>query len=286
MRITLGFRWASAALALCALAGPNTVLALTTEFNFDALSLTGTHITSGGIDQGATLGSSGIQAYMNSQLLAGSVAVAGAIANSGYTGDNKVNQVLNSSTGSGTIYGTLAHMADVNDAGKTAGKFYSTLNHVFLMNDNFGGLSAPSAAKSLSFTMAFTGITISSISFDWEIFPNATCQNNAVNSSCPPTLKLSTNINSNVHTYTAPTGTQPQAIGGLDTWSFAAGTNSLTFTDWPAEIGIRGFLVNYVCVPGTPPCNGNKVPEPGSLALVGIALVGAGLTLRRRKLNG
>ena len=49
------------------------------------------------------------------------------------------------------------------------------------------------------------------------------------------------------------------------------GVTDLKFVDWPARIGIDNLVVNDCCR-----ASPADLPEPGSLALVGVALAGLG----------
>ena len=286
MQVISTFRWAQLAVGFsAAVAASGTALATTLEFDFDNVVLNGTHITSGGIDQGATGSSANIQSYMNSVLSAipgASVTVTGAIANKGYTGDNKVVQ-------SSGVYKTLNNYADAADSPPyTPGTFQGPLNHTFIMNNNFGLYGG---TKYDSFTLAFTGVQIASAKFDWEIFPDGSCTA-LTNSACGgsgmpnlPTLAFYAGTTL-IHKYTyndalakfsaGSSSIAPQGIGGLDTWILPAGTTSLKFVDWPAEVAVRGFEITTCCT----------VPEPGSMSLIGAAFAGVGLVaLRRRRFN-
>src|SRR5487761_910616 len=219
-----------------------------------------------------------IQGFMNGQLGAGqSVNLSGAIASSSYTGDNHV-------TGTGTTSYTLA-----NYPGHADGTF---------IQNNTG-------TSSNEIKMVFSGLTVSSISFDFEIFPDGTCSSlsNCGGSGHPnlPDLTILAN-GTQVAQYTAllpgsggsevvagqawgaspyadspamPSGeTAPQLLGFGASLTLPAGTTTLEFVDWPSTIAIDNLTID------TP---SSSVPEPASLTLLGTALLGLGLFRGRRK---
>jgi hypothetical protein len=224
----------------------------------------------GSLANGAT--NTSIQNLMNSLLPAGTfVTVTGAVASNTYNGDGHVT-----GPGTGTTSFTLAQLDPAN-------------NGTFIKNDT--------GNSSNEIKMVFSGLTIPSISFDFEIFPDGTCPSlsNCGGSSHPnlPDLTVISNGSNQVAHYLgvvpgqagsydtayihSPASGQsnnelaPQLLGRSGILNLPAGTTQLEFKDWPATIAINHLVID-------PP----SVPEPGTLSLLLAGLFGLGLVRRRR----
>jgi hypothetical protein len=226
----------------------------------------------GSLSDGAS--DSQIQTFMRNMLLpmGASVTVTGAAASSSYNGDGHVTGP-NPGTNSLTL-------AQLDPAG----------NGTFIQNDT--------GHSSNEIKMVFSGLTISSISFDFEIFPDGTCPSlsNCGGSGHPnlPDLTLVSNGSNQVIEYDGVVPGQlgsyntayihspasgssanelaPQLIGSSGVLNLPAGTTELEFEDWPATIAINDLVIN-------PP---DSVPEPPTTALLASGLIGLIAALRRR----
>ena len=245
-------------------------------FDFNTITLTGSQ----GNGLGATAGSTAIGNYM-SATLGTPVTVAGALATKTYNGENHVNgKTL------GTSDNNVAHGAP---------------NDTFIINDNFGIYGGAAS----SFTITFGGgFFLTSVAFDWEIFPDASCPASTNVNDCGgsdhsltnpnwPDIELMVNgvatpIWSALATIPGTSPKDPQAIGTisapLDLTGYGHAITSLTFVDWPAEIGIDKLSITGACLPTTAGngCVLHQNPEPGSLPLIGIALAALAFAGRRR----
>ena len=253
-------------------------------FDFNGVALSGSH----GNGLGATGGSTAIRNYMNG-VLAGngfgtsSVTVSGALATATYNGENHVKGPT-----LGTSDGGTAHPGS---------------NDTFIINDNF---NVYGNGASSSFTLNFSNFSIYSLSFDWEIFPDATCAQGSWCAGHPgqsanwPDIELYADgvlVWSALAT-TPVGGGDPQATGLSGVLSFLAGVHTLTIVDWPAEVGIDNLRISGCANPprdtprgGTaesvaPLCTPLETPEPPSLALVTLALWVAAAGIGRARVNG
>lgn len=262
-------------------------------FNFNSSSLYNSSTTTAGPP--TTDNSAAISAYMDTLLPAGSgVTVAGAASsgsptNPGYAGEGYV-VCTSGGSGSGCTPDTLATK-------------YQT---PFLVTDGSVQVGGNNAI-----TMAFTGnIEVSSLTFDFEIFPNASCPNgNTCNPQPDFNFKMTTGSSTvenctvfgvlpgSALTTTAPacaTGAISSFSGGpsastntsspngtpqlasqyLGTMTFNFTTPvtnpTLSFIDWPATIGVTNIQLTTV-----------PVPEPSSLFMLVSGLIGLGIILRR-----
>jgi len=256
------------------------------EFTFDDASIgghTGSTPTSNTIVQG----------YMNSVLLGSGVSVsvtgAGGLSDSYYTADNHVIGPYNTTTHVVTPY-TLG-----NTTGSPSGPVPDTSLSPQLLTD---GYIVNNGATTI--TMVFTR-PIYSISFDFEIFPDGGCLNSSCGTSNWPDFEFyaGTTTSNGVLAFTqfgcvpgassAPSGSTfsscgevglsthstlsameatPQYLGSFDT-NFSNGVSVLNFVDWPQRIGIDDLAVT-------------TIPEPGTLALLGVGLAGLGFRRRAR----
>jgi PEP-CTERM motif len=219
-----------------------------------------------------------IQSLMNSSLPAGdSVTVTGAVASNSYNADGHVVGPLVNG------FYTSYTLADLDPSG----------HGTFIQNNSEG------SPASNEITMTFTGLTISGVSFDFEIFPDDTCPSlsNCGGQGNPnlPDLTLVANGSHQViqyggvvpgqpgsyntsYTHSPASGQfsnelAPQLLGSSGTLSLPAGTTELEFQDWPATIAINNLVIS-------PP--GNSVPEPGTMTLLASGLICLGLVRRRR----
>lgn len=207
--------------------------------------------------------------------------------NTGYTADGNV---LCANTSSGCTSNTLAAIL---------GMPVVATNGQLQVDSTGKSVTVPAGADPNSvgddaISMAFGGgVKVTSLTFSFEIFPDASCANGHGTCSVPDFNFLMKDGNGNVienvpvnavfpgtSGLDCPTeatrspaqgtnATADQCIGTMS-FSFAAVTNpTLEFIDWPDTIGITNIDWG--------------VPEPGSLALLGSGLLGFGLIRRRRR---
>jgi PEP-CTERM motif len=214
-----------------------------------------------------------VQAYMQSMLPTGArVTVTGAVGQAG----------ANSYTGDGHVVGPGGKAATLGTWDLNANKWL-TKPGSFIMNNQGNNSGDPSSDR---IVMTFTGLKVYGVSFDFEIFPDAS--GTVAN---PPDFTFLTNLQSTpvftqlgvvpgtagkysaTWTSSPASGfgseTSPQFLGSYSN-SDLGGATTLTFEDWPAHIGItRLRLVT--------------TPEPSSVVLFGAGAIGLWFTSRRRK---
>jgi hypothetical protein len=245
-------------------------------FNYAA---TGPSLTSGN-------NNTQIANYFNAVLGAGAVTVsAGAVVDSGYNGDG---HVVGTTTDSRST--TLGTSDNVTGMGVTAARsgVNCTVSGCTGALDNF--IRNVNGTPSWDFTFN-NGIVIDSVSFDYEIFPDGTCTAAPCGTNLPD-MTVTAGVTQLFHyvavtpatTLLSPNSplssqneTAPQLIGTYAYVGSSLNATKLTFSDWPAMIGIDNLNLTYHN-------NGTSaVPEPTSMLLLGSGLVG--LYSRRKKRN-
>ena len=221
-------------------------------FNFNGISLT-TTTSQDGLDNAAT--SSAIAAWMNTVTGCSPncvSSVTGALATANYTADGNGYKFP-----SGTLKGQYMTLGTTDGAtgftNLAAADTYSP--DIFIMNNNFGLWGITSDSFTINFTNPLAAGTV--VSFDWEIFADGSAEQ-------PPDMTFAGGgINYTWYGSAPPGGGADQGIG-TKSYTLTSATTSLTWSDWPPEVGIDDLSI----VP--PPLK--TVPEPSPLTLTGLAL--------------
>lgn len=226
-----------------------------------------------------------VQSYLNAAAGPGNITVRGAVADQTYNGDGFV---FKDQYNIRETLGTSEFVNGVLVPGST--NFRRLVYDTFLYN--VGGQGATHSAygttgdDKIVFDFAQA---IYSISFDWEIFPNAECQHPGEWNGCGsgfsnsklPDFSLWAGSSStrlfDYHTGDAagdfPITTDshndyPQGIGHFGT-TFATGVTHVEFVDWPVRIGLDNLQVRTLA-------------EPNAAALLALQLFGMAWIGRRR----
>ena len=264
------------ALAALVVAASTSSMAAPVVFNFNSVSLGVSNPYNSSNGLGTSVGSTtAIGSYM-SGVLGSTVTVTGALATATYNGEGHVVGETLGTSDAGVHHGTM------------------TPPDVFIINNNF----AIGASASDRFSMTFANYSVTSLSFDWEIFPDNTCSKyTTCGSSYHPTYSNWPDIELFVNNNTSATwqalatftsGRDPQGMGTatVDLSGISGGVTKLTFVDWPAEIGIDNLTITGCAgLTGCRVVPFNNVPEPSTLPLVALALATLSMAALRGRRN-
>lgn len=218
-----------------------------------------------------------VQTYMQSVMSGVTVTGALGLTNNQYTGDGYVV---------GPVAGRPATATPLTLGNTTGGM----PNSLFLSAPAIDGYIVNSGSDRITMMLPKP---ILDISFDYEIFPDGTCPrlNTGTSITCGPNNSNRPDFNflangnlvfttlgnvpslPNLHSpHSGPKINElaPQYLSGTVTYSFANGVTKLEFVDWPQRIGIDNLSLT-------------TVPEPATVALIGIGLAGLGFSRRQRK---
>jgi hypothetical protein len=194
-----------------------------------------------------------------------------------------------SSSGSNVISETLGDTPANATITSNSQYTYSALNtqgytNKFLSNTTDSG----SHEISNEISLQFTGLTIESASFNYEIFPDNGSQGtadftfeagnnqNGVDPVIFHQLGLTPSSSGNgdgtdSHSPNSGTGSPETNVQYIGNWSGTlAPSTELDFVDWPATIAIDNLKITWG-------------PEPGSIILLGTVVILAGLLVKRRR---
>jgi hypothetical protein len=195
-------------------------------------------------------------------------------------------------------YSTLQYDGEGYVVGEKNGNVFTPWNLTtynglpYIINDKFG----PSRSDRITMEFSFP---IYSISFDYQIFPNANVANGtdkdpATTPGWPDfTFKADGELvfralgvmpGQEGAPYTSSKNkkveTAPQLVASSGIWYFPDGVTKLEFIDWPPVIGVNNIQFNFGPFNNPPSSN---LPEPGSLAAMCACALGAWWVTRRRR---